>query len=83
MMAGMSILQLVLTFIGALFKSQRRLALENLALRQQVAMLRQSLTVTGSGDGVRPYTLHYMIYRYLKNDRHRDAAGLLRGTMLR
>jgi len=42
-MAGMSILQLVLTFFGALFKSQRRLALENLALRQQVAMLRQSV----------------------------------------
>ncbi len=39
----MSILQLLLTFLGALFKSQRQLALENLALRQQVAMLRQSV----------------------------------------
>jgi len=42
-MAAMSILHLVLTFLGALFKSQRQLALENLALRQQVAMLRQSV----------------------------------------
>jgi len=39
----MSILHLVFTFLGALFKSQRQLALENLALRQQVAMLRQSV----------------------------------------
>ena len=39
----MSILQLLLTFLGALFKSQRQLALENLALRQQLAMLRQSV----------------------------------------
>ena len=39
----MSILQLALTFLGALFKSQRQLALENLAPRQQVAMLRQSV----------------------------------------
>ena len=39
----MSILQLLLTFLGALFKSQRQLALENLAPRQQVAMLRQSV----------------------------------------
>lgn len=39
----MSILHLVLSFLGALFKSQRQLALENLALRQQVAMLRQSV----------------------------------------
>ena len=42
-MAAMSILHLALTFLGALFKSQRQLALENLALRQQVAMLRQSV----------------------------------------
>jgi putative transposase len=39
----MSILQLASIFLGALFKSQRQLALENLALRQQVAMLRQSV----------------------------------------
>ena len=39
----MFILHFVFTFLGALFKSQRQLALENLALRQQVAMLRQSV----------------------------------------
>jgi transposase InsO family protein len=39
----MSILHLTFIFLGALFKSQRQLALENLALRQQVAMLRQSV----------------------------------------
>ena len=39
----MSILQLVPTFFRALFKSQRRSAPENLALRRQVAMLRQSV----------------------------------------
>lgn len=40
----MSILHLVLPFLGALLKSQRQLAIENLALRQQVAMLWQSVT---------------------------------------
>ena len=39
----MSILRLVAAFLGSLFKSKRRLVLENLALRQQVAMLRQSV----------------------------------------
>ena len=39
----MSILTLVITFLGSLFKSQRQLRLENLALRQQVAMLQQSV----------------------------------------
>ena len=39
----MYILQLLLTFLGAPFKSQHQLALENLALRQQLAMLRQSV----------------------------------------
>ena len=39
----MSILRLVVTFLGSLLKTQRRLALENLALRQQVTMLRQSV----------------------------------------
>ncbi len=39
----MSILTLVIIFLGALFKSQRQLVLENLALRQQVTMLRQSV----------------------------------------
>jgi hypothetical protein len=42
-MAAMSILHLVATFLLSLFKSQRQLALENLALRQQVTMLRQSV----------------------------------------
>ena len=39
----MSILDLAITFFGALFESLRRLALENLVLRLQVAMLRQSV----------------------------------------
>jgi hypothetical protein len=39
----MSILTLLIIFLGALFKSQRQLVLENLALRQQVTMLRLSV----------------------------------------
>ncbi len=39
----MSILHLVFPFLGALFKSQCQLVLEIPALRQQVAMLRQSV----------------------------------------
>ncbi len=39
----MAILLLVVTFVISLFKSQRQLVLENLALRQQVVMLRQSV----------------------------------------
>ncbi len=39
----MSIFTLLITFLGSLFKSQRQLILENLALRQQVTMLRQSV----------------------------------------
>jgi len=39
----MSILRLVVSFILSLLKSQRQLVLENLALRQQVTMLRQSV----------------------------------------
>jgi hypothetical protein len=42
-MAGMSILRLVASFIRALFKSHRQLLLENLALKQQLAMLQQSV----------------------------------------
>jgi hypothetical protein len=42
-MDAKSILHLVVTFLGALFKFQRQLTLENLALRQQVSMLRQSV----------------------------------------
>ncbi len=42
-MANMSILTLLITFLGSLFKSHRQLVLENLALRQQVTMLRQSV----------------------------------------
>jgi hypothetical protein len=42
-MDAKSILHLVVTFLGALFKSHRQLTLENLALRQQVSMLRQSV----------------------------------------
>ena len=39
----MSMLTLVVKFLGSLFKSQRQLVLENLALRQQVTMLRRSV----------------------------------------
>jgi hypothetical protein len=39
----MSTLTLLIIFLGALFKSQRQLVLENLALRPQVTMLRQSV----------------------------------------
>jgi hypothetical protein len=35
----MSILTLLIIFLGALFKSQRQLVLENLALRQQVTII--------------------------------------------
>ena len=36
-------LTLVIPFLASLFKSQRQLVLENLALRQQITMLRQSV----------------------------------------
>ena len=39
----MSIPRMLFTFLASLFKSRRQLALENLALRQQVTMLRQSV----------------------------------------
>jgi len=39
----MSILRLAAAFLLSLFKSQRQLILENLALKQQVAMLRRSV----------------------------------------
>ncbi len=39
----MSILTLLVTFLDSLFKFHRQLVLENLALRQQVTMLRQSV----------------------------------------
>ena len=39
----MSILRLAAAFLHSLFKSRRRLVLDNLALRQQVTMLRQSV----------------------------------------
>jgi hypothetical protein len=42
-MLYMPILILALTFARSLFKSQHQLMLENLALRQQVTMLRQSV----------------------------------------
>ena len=41
--AAMSILHLHVTFLLCLLKSQRQLVVENLTLRQQVAMLRQSM----------------------------------------
>jgi len=42
-MANMSMLAIVITFLASLFKSLRQLVLENVALRQQITMLRQSV----------------------------------------
>jgi hypothetical protein len=42
-MANMPTLTLLIKFLGSLFKSHRQLALENLALRQLVTMLRKSV----------------------------------------
>jgi hypothetical protein len=42
----MSTLRLAAAFLLSLFKSRRQLFLENLALKQQVAMLRQSVPDT-------------------------------------
>jgi hypothetical protein len=41
--AGMPFFHLIARFVHSLFRSQRQLVLENLALRQQVVMLRQSV----------------------------------------
>lgn len=45
----MSIHILLLTLVRSSFKAQRQLELENLALRQQVAMLRQSVEYFAQG----------------------------------
>jgi hypothetical protein len=45
----MSILTLLITFLGSLFKSHRQLGLENLALRQQVTALTIGETTTCHG----------------------------------
>jgi hypothetical protein len=42
-MAGMSFFLFIAAFVHSLFKSRRQLTLENLALRQQLAMLKQSV----------------------------------------
>lgn len=42
-MAAMLILRLAIIFLGSLYKSKRQLVLENMGLRQQVTMLRQSV----------------------------------------
>ena len=42
-MAGMPFFLLIANFVHSLFRSQRQLVLENLALRQQVVMLRKSV----------------------------------------
>jgi hypothetical protein len=42
-MANMPILILLLTFGRSLFETQRQLVLDNLALRRQLTMLRQSV----------------------------------------
>jgi hypothetical protein len=42
-MAGMPFFLILTRLVYSLFRSQRQLALENLALRQPVAMLRQSV----------------------------------------
>ena len=70
----MSILGLTISFLLSLFKSQRQLVLENLALRQQVTMLRQSVKkverVIGS---IRRDCLDHVI---IFNERH--LRGILR-----
>jgi hypothetical protein len=42
-MAGMSFSLFIAAFVHSLFKPCRQLTLENLALRQQLAMLKQSI----------------------------------------
>jgi putative transposase len=42
-MAGMPFILLIATFVHSLFRSKRQLVVENLALRQQVVMLRKSV----------------------------------------
>jgi putative transposase len=42
-MAGMPFFLLIVRFVHSLFRSRHQLIFENLALRQQVAMLRQSV----------------------------------------
>jgi hypothetical protein len=42
-MAGMSYFLSIAAFVHSLFNSRRQLTLENLALRQQLAMLKQSV----------------------------------------
>jgi hypothetical protein len=45
-MAGMPFVLHIATFVHFLFKSRRQLTLENLALRQQLAMLKPSVKRT-------------------------------------
>ena len=63
----MSILRFVVTFLGSLFKSQRQLFLENLALRQQIAMLRQSVKRDSSWNksNTQPDALDEPVAKYL------------------
>ena len=58
----MPILSLVATFFGSLFKSQRQLVLENLALKQQVIMLRQSVKRPTATSADRMFWMLYSRY---------------------
>jgi putative transposase len=64
----MSILTLLITLLGSLFKSQCQLALENLALRQQVTMLRQSVKRPRATAADRMFWILYS--RYVDGWRH-------------
>ena len=58
----MSILHLLITFVLCLLKSQRQLVVENIALRQQVAMLRQSVKRPRPSVADRLYWIIYSRY---------------------
>jgi len=63
----MSIPRLVITFHGSLFKSQRLLVLENLAHRQQITTLRQTVKRCSSWNesSTQPDALDEPVARYL------------------
>jgi hypothetical protein len=54
----MSIRTLLILFLDSLFKSQRQLVLENLALRQQVTMLWQSVKRPRATAAIYPNPFH-------------------------
>jgi hypothetical protein len=69
----MSILTLVITFLGSLFKSHQQLALENLALRQQVTMLRQSVKRPRVTAADRMFCSKRVVYKRKETPKQPDA----------